>query len=414
MQISLLKHQKTFIEDLTTNKLALCAGFGAGKSQALVYKILYTASRGDGTPIIACEPTIPLIRKILVPLLEEVCDSWGVKYTYHDRDSTFTLHNLNNTIVYLTSFENYDRIIGLSVNAVFVDEFDTTATKIAVQAYYKLLARIRAGNILQFNAVSTPEGFRAMHHIWVENKNENTKLIRAKTYDNIFLPENYIDNMRESYPPELFEAYINGEFVNLTQGRVYPTFDRSDCIEGMIEPYSTIHIGMDFNITDMSCVVVVEQGDKWVVIDALKGYYDTPELIKALIEKYNNCHITVYPDASCQSRSSSGGDTTNYMLLKDAGFKVVVRSKNPPIRSRIGNVNRVIATEKLLIHKNAEHMITSLEKLVYTDKGVPEHNNNYIDGLSDSIGYLVFSVLEPKAVHKLEVRRNQAYSRTLH
>jgi hypothetical protein len=52
-------------------------------------------------------------------------------------------------------------------------------------------------------------------------------VVHASTYENeANLPDDYIPSLRASYPPQLIEAYIRGQFVNLTSGSVYPNFDR--------------------------------------------------------------------------------------------------------------------------------------------------------------------------------------------
>jgi hypothetical protein len=45
---------------------------------------------------------------------------------------------------------------------VLADEIDTVTPAIANKAFPKILGRLRAGNVRQFGAASTPEGFRWM------------------------------------------------------------------------------------------------------------------------------------------------------------------------------------------------------------------------------------------------------------
>ena len=72
------------------------------------------------------------------------------------------------------------------------------------------------------------------------------------------LPDGYIDNLRNSYPSNLLSAYLDGEFVNLTAGSVYPEFDRLlNASTEVIRPNETLHIGMDFNVTKMSAIIHV-------------------------------------------------------------------------------------------------------------------------------------------------------------
>jgi len=53
-------------------------------------------------------------------------------------------------------------------------------------------------------------------------------MVQASTYDNESnLPDDYIPSLFATYPAQLVQAYIDGQFVNLTNGTVYHTFDRA-------------------------------------------------------------------------------------------------------------------------------------------------------------------------------------------
>ena len=66
---------------------------------------------------------------------------------------------------------------------------------------------------------------------------------------NYNLPSDYIPNLQNDYPPALLAAYLNGEFVNLTSGSVYPEFKRSlNSTKEVERAGEHLHIGMDFNV----------------------------------------------------------------------------------------------------------------------------------------------------------------------
>ena len=55
----------------------------------------------------------------------------------------------------------------------------------------------------------------------VQEYNDSKLLVHGKTTDNHYLPESYIQSLRDNYDDKLLEAYIDGNFVNLTQGATY-------------------------------------------------------------------------------------------------------------------------------------------------------------------------------------------------
>ena len=128
----------------------------------------------------------------------------------------------------------------------------------------------------------TPEGFKWFYQRYVKEFNSETDLlVRASTYDNKHLPEQYISNLEQQYPPNLLKAYLNGEFVNLTSGSVYNEYDvdNNNTDRVVEEKDHTIHIGMDFNITKMSAVVHVLDSNTPYAVDELVNVYDTFQMI---------------------------------------------------------------------------------------------------------------------------------------
>jgi hypothetical protein len=44
------------------------------------------------------------------------------------------------------------------------------------------------------------------------------EIIQAPTASNPHLPDGYIDSLKDIYPSQLLDAYLEGKFVNLTSG----------------------------------------------------------------------------------------------------------------------------------------------------------------------------------------------------
>ena len=49
-----------------------------------------------------------------------------------------------------------------------------------------------------------------------------------RTQDNPHLPSDFIERMQANYDPSMLQAYLNGEFINLTTGQVYDRFTREN------------------------------------------------------------------------------------------------------------------------------------------------------------------------------------------
>jgi len=423
LTLNLLPHQFSLLKDDTTKILGLVSGFGAGKTWIVARKAVDLIIKNPGCDGIVTEPNFPLLNQILIPELKKALHEFGIPYEYKSGDSIFecqvqdnikgslTFGKVVKTRIIAKSMESYDRLIGINAAWVIMDEFDTAKSELAYNAYIKLLGRIRVGNKRQMVIVSTPEGFKAFHRIFVEEKDENKRLIKAKTTDNHHLPVDYIKTMRSQYPKELIDAYLNGEFVNLTQGSVYSKYDRSRNDTFVVDDgQSELHVGIDFNVEHMSAVVCLFKDQKLYVVDEFKDYFDTPDLIEAILQRYDDRVIYAYPDASGKNRSSNDASVTNHKLLRQANFKVRVNSRNPNVQDRINTVNARLRsadddTHLFINSLKCPELVKGLEQQVY-DNGKPDKSQG-IDHQLDALGYVV-SFLLPLTFSR-KVRKTTSY-----
>ena len=63
--------------------------------------------------------------------------------------------------------------------------------------------------------------------IWkrfVENKQENYRLILAPTTNNIYLPEHFVQSMKDSFDEEYYRINVLGEFGDYNSGLIVKGF----------------------------------------------------------------------------------------------------------------------------------------------------------------------------------------------
>lgn len=402
MEISLLSHQYQFINDTTTRYLGLVAGFAAGKTEAFCVKGIHLALMNPGHDGVLCEPTHSMIKDVLLPRLTELLIQMNIKYTYTASPyPNFTLKlKGGDTKIMLRSAENFDRLRGLNLAFFGVDEADCIPKQKAIEMCRVLQSRLRKGKVIQGMFVGTPEGFNFMHHFFVENSAEDRKFIKASTYNNPFLPPEYIQSLLENYPPELISAYLEGEFVNLTSGRVYTNFNRVD--NGTIltlhdfdlmspNGKATIHIGQDFNIHNMTSVVHTIDDKKVYAVTEHTKIRDTTELVAFIQKEYPSRKVIFYPDAA-GSQQKTSATMSDIQIIKRGGFEVRAPSKNPFVKDRVASVNTMILNgkgdRKYFVNTSQCPMLTkTLEQQAYKD-GVPDKGND-LDHPGDATGYFV-------------------------
>ena len=316
------------------------------------------------------------------------------------------------TKLHVMAAETYKRCAGINAAFFGIDEADLIQPDLALAAWQMLQSRLRKGNVFQGCAVSTPEGVGSFLQTYFEEDirekpalAETRKIIRASTYDNPFLPDEYIRELEAQYPPHLIKAYLMGEFVNLNGKVVYYSFDRManhcDLTLEEVPLHETLYCGMDFNYAGMSFVAGVKRGDGMQLIDELVGARNTDECIQQIKERYKGRQILIHPDPAGNQRKTSAADT-DIALLRKAGLPVRVMSSHPLVKDRVASVNAMFQNgagiRRLLVNtKTCKWTTKSLVSQTYLADGKPDKkttlgvNETLIDGPLDAAGYLVFS-----------------------
>lgn len=414
MTVSLLHHQHEFVTDVSTRYLALIGGYGTGKTISFCYKTIHLASMNVGYTGAILEPINSMLHDVLIPEFENCLLEAGIPYKYRASPlPEFTLHfKHGTTTVLLRSGENYRRLAGLNLAFFGVDECDTIQKNTAIAMWRMLQSRLRRGAVYQGYTTSTPEGFGFLYEFFAKNADkQDRRYIQASTYDNPFLPPEFVRSLKENYPPELIEAYLHGKFVNLTSGQIYYKFDRKlnhtdYCIDHIIKEYGskvdiygnklplpTLHIGMDFNVGKMAAIVHVIDKDGPIAIDEITEVRDTEEMANLINSRYEKFSINVYPDSSGRNRHTSSSSTSDHNILRNAGFTVIVGNTNPPVRDRIASMNAAFcdSDNKRKYRVNTHRCKTyteTLEQQTYDKNGAPDKSNDN-DHPNDAGGYFI-------------------------
>jgi hypothetical protein len=309
------------------------------------------------------------------------------------------------------SMDSPGTIIGFKIGHALVDELDTLPIDKAQLAWRKIIARMRYnidGLKNGIDVTTTPEGFRFTHKMFVQMVQENPELannyglIQASTRDNAKnLPPDYIGSLIQTYPKELVDAYIDGQFVNLTSGTVYRAYDRVRCNSNeTIKEKEPLFCGVDFNVQKMASSIAVQRADGFHYVAELKDVFDTPDVIKIIKERWadKGHRIIIYPDASGKSRKSVDASKSDIALLSQAGFTVRVNPSNPSVKDRILSANKAFEQGKIKVNAAACPTIARcLEQQAYDDNGEPDKSAGF-DHQNDATTYLIayeFPVIRP-------------------
>jgi len=203
----------------------IAGGWGSGKSQALLWKLLQLNRDNWPMPGLMIAQTFGALQTNLVEpflaTLERMLPQELCPQMIGRGGSKPAIRFADGTLVHLRSAEHPGGYDGMSAAFLLGDEIRYWSK----MAYDVAISRVRLKGAKrpQRCFASTPQvGWMADEY---STGRPNRQLIKAPTSENARnLVDGYIDNIRGSYSPRLQRAMIDGEFVTL-EGAVYDAFD---------------------------------------------------------------------------------------------------------------------------------------------------------------------------------------------
>jgi len=382
--IDLLDYQYDFLS-LTCPNAALIGGVGTGKTMVLAYFILDMISKYPKTKgMIVANTYSQLLNSTLEPLFS-ILDELGIPYTKHISSKYIMIYK---TKIYCYSLEKVDNIRGIEVGYIASDEAAYAKDK---KAYDTIKTRLRCKHgPLYYRAFSTKNGYNYFYDMYASpDKSNSWPVIEAQTSDNTFLPEQYIRDLLDDYgsiDAPMYKQEVLNEYVNLTSGSVYWSFDRNIHVKPTkLDNVTHTHVGVDFNIDQMSAIYTQMRGETLHVckeVSLTEQNANTFMLAERMSKDlFDYPYRSIIPDSTGKARKTSS-QKSDHQILRDAGFRLDVTT-NPPIRDRQNSVNRMFNLHNIVIDPSCTNLIKELETLSARDKeGDTVH-------ISVALGYII-------------------------
>lgn len=382
-QISLTQKQANFLT--STNFATLfAAGVGSGKS--------FIGSHWAKEKIIS-EPksrgfiganTYNQLRNATLATFFGVLDEHNFRYKYNQQRNII---DVNGTIIYAYSLDNYQNIRGIEIGWGWLDETRDTPR----EAFDVVLGRLRdkRAKKLELRLTSSPCGYNWLYDYFAgPNKKPGYEMVQGSTFDNPYLPPSYVESLRDSYDDKMYQQEVLGQFVTTGVGQVYYSFNRNRNVRGLERDQKhPLMIGMDFNINPMSAVVFQCVGPEIRAIDEISLMSsDTSEMGKHILAKYGR--VRVIPDSTGKRKQTSSKGLSDHQILRDMGHEVVYNA-NPARFDRYVCVNNLLEKDRLVIDPKCKHLIADLEKVTYRP-GTTEPDattDKSLTHMSDALGY---------------------------
>ena len=320
-----------------------------------------------------------------------------LKWIKKINETELTLTLKNNSTISLKGTENYDSIRGISLSACVFDEFafmdsdvwDVVRPALADQEGSALFITTPVGkNNWAFDLFNMQDKFP-----------EDWKSFSYTTLQGGFVSEKEILAAKEQMSEKQFKQEFEASFETANHLIAW-AFSREFNVRSLENPnVSTIHIGLDFNVTPGTACIMVKQGEDLYVIDELYlNDTHTGEIADEILRRYPKSQIIAYPDPAGSARKSSSGGLTDHAILRNAGMQVKAPARHNAVRDRINSLNARLCNANgvrhLFIDPKCKYTLESLEKYAYKDSTlVPDKGGKYdfshmFDALSYAVDYL--------------------------
>lgn len=424
--VRLLPHQGQLVQAPYVfpeiNFFFLVAGYASGKTSALTKAIESTIKKvlgkkdleGHNPKILVASKNLTFMKKTLTGLLEQDLKETNSEYTYDKAHNIITVGNVE---LLLIPDEDESNIYGFSVCASYTDELDELDTQTAMAVVKSINDRCRQ----QIDGFRTPfmvyttssQGLKGTYQTVMHFKKSGIGyvLMRARTRDNIYLPKDYVDNMYSIYNEKEVACLLEGHFVSIDSGLVFPDFNPaknkldSDLYDYCRDNKYTIYIGQDFNGFGNNAVAfAIING----AIIAIKDY-EFPDIRRAPeVFRYDfpENEIIWIPDMTYKEHFIEFKKE-----LRVFNIKIAYRSCNPLVGDRNFACNKLFVSEHLFICpmcKGLETTLMTWQKDPKTGtpskggKGAPDHKG-------DCLGYVVHYLLswkrELKPLYRVTLER---------
>ena len=390
MKITLTKPQHIVSKSQSRFRV-LISGRRFGKTYLCITEMMKYATQPNQN-IWYCTPTFKMGRDIVWSALKHILSEFHWIDDINETNLSVRIRK-SNSIISIKGCENFDNLRGTGINFLILDEFADIPEKAWTEVLRASVADTQ-GHVL---FTGSPRGYGNWSYRMYQKGKQDTdwESFQFTTLQGGRVTKEEIESAKQDLDIRTFRQEFEASFETYA-GSVYYNFHPVDSVvDRQIDWKKPLHIGMDFNVDPMSCVVAQIDKGKIIVVDEIVIYSsNTDEMVQEIRDRYGTkIQIFIYPDPACKQRKTSAGGRTDLSILQNAGFKVKVKHKHTPIRDRVNNVNSRLksanGTRYIFVSKSCKILIKGLQQQIYKiGTNIPDKSEGF-DHMNDSLGYLV-------------------------
>jgi hypothetical protein len=381
----------------------MIAGYNAGKSFSIALMMITIAAEYEGQFIRVGigGGTITLLQKTLLFEFFKICKSNGIDYEYSGSEHVLKVGTVEFVIL---ATEQPQLIYAYNFSIFLCDELDELTQEKAAATFTAIQERTRvplpAGkNVPARGAFScfltTAQGYRGTYQIIeeVKERGEPYWIIHARSEDNKTTDPRWLERMKRIYNEMERRVFLEGQFANLTTGRVYYGYDeeknRLKEVPFAIQPNDLIRVGQDFNF-GYSCGTATVKRDGKIYVVKLWSFAEIGHAAKMIRTDFPSNPIEWYPDATAPEIVTGIAKE-----FRQYGIEIRMGTINPSVVDRIFFLNYLFEHQLLYLLPNCGPLSMALKLRQFNDKGDPEKGKgpDAPDHRCDSLEYVIWRIV---------------------
>ena len=403
--MSAIKRIDTYVPIYDTEKryVRLQGGAGSGKSIAVAQYLLLLAMSEQGHRIFAFRKVGRTVKNSIFATFKDLIFDYNLGNVW----------KINNTLYTLTCIETGVEIICGGVDdpekvksikdptIIWMEE----ATEFNYGDFEQLNLRLRKQGIknqliISYNPISTDNWIYNRFH--VKKELHGQELYIQSTYlDNPFLPDQYINSLQKlaKTNDSAFKVYTLGQWANLTQGLIFPSFTIID--QFPVELNDKAIYGLDFGFVDPMALVKVGLQDNRVFIHL--EHYESGQTIEQLTPVMTSAGIK--PNDIIYCDSARPGDIQS---IYNAGF----RGAKPAQKGQGSILSGIRKMHEYEIHVTASStkLIEELGKYCW----MKDKSDNYIEKPIDDFNHAIDAIRYAIFTHTYRPQAKPSFARVKH
>lgn len=381
-------------------------GFGSGKTLCGSQEAIQLALRYPNNFGLVGAQTYPNLRDTTQRTFLEVVPHpvlKGGRLETAFNKSENSLEFYNGSVVIFRSMDDPNKYKCLNLGFFYIDEL----SEVAEDIWMMLESRLRRNNVPRRTGFGTtnPEGGSWVYSKFVQNQSENYSYFQAPTTENIYLPEDYVQGLLDSYPESWVKRYIYADW-SAFEGQVFPDFHSSyPYVIPHVnpDPEHPVYFGLDHGLHNPTAALWGSVNPDTGTLYVYQEYYETNQLVEhhAANIKFMSKDTSIFGhwiDPSTQNRNAVTGKSVRGEYLRHG---VPVIPGNNDLHAGIHKISEYLKKNKdgqpkLVISERCEHLIEELSQYRWQKakpgQNEPEKPHAYKDHTVDALRYMIMGI----------------------